>query len=220
MFSVGWTWQGFCRDLGPCWSEQRVVTMMWPVDLRTSLWKPIPLVVTKRCEGPQVKPWWQPATQATRHPNYGKILAKPNQPRTSETYRRQDDVFRYELQFLLSGVLPAFHNLNYKLQRKIVWCVLHIQQSYQKWIKKFSSSRTVTRKQGKRHSTSNGLDQCQNGPSNPLTSYREESRSTQIVVAYPRPAFSATKRTNHAPTSFDQQVQVSKGHTSCRSKEK
>ena len=21
MFSVGWTWQGFCRDLHPCWSE-------------------------------------------------------------------------------------------------------------------------------------------------------------------------------------------------------
>ena len=21
MFSVGWTWQGFCRDLDPCWSE-------------------------------------------------------------------------------------------------------------------------------------------------------------------------------------------------------
>ena len=29
------------------------------------------------------------------------------------------------------------------------------------------------------------------------------------VVAYPRPAFSATKRTNDAPISFDQQAQVS-----------
>ena len=34
-----------------------------------------------------------------------------------ETYRLQDDVFGYELQFLLSinEVLPVFHNLNYKL---------------------------------------------------------------------------------------------------------
>ena len=40
--------------------------------------------------------------------------------------------------------------------------------------------------------------------SNLLTPYREQPRSTRIVVAtYPRPAFSATKRTNYAPISFD-----------------
>ena len=33
------------------------------------------------------------------------------------------------------------------------------------------------------------------------------------VVAYPRPAFSATNWINYAPISFDQQVQVSQGHT-------
>ena len=68
-------------------------------------------------------------------------------------------------------------------------------------------------------STSNGTDQCQNGSSTLLASYRGQSRSTRIVVAYPRPAFSATKRTNDAPISFDQQVQVSQGHTSYRNKE-
>ena len=69
------------------------------------------------------------------------------------------------------------------------------------------------------NSTSIGTDQHQNGPSNLLTPYREQPRSTRIVVAYPRPAFSATKRTNYAPTSFDQQVQVSQGHTSYKNKE-
>ena len=39
--------------------------------------------------------------------------------------------------------------------------------------------------------------------------------STRNVVAYPRPAFSAKNRKNYAPTSFDQQVQVSQGHTFC-----
>ena len=39
---------------------------------------------------------------------------------------------------------------------------------------------------------------------------REQPRSTRIVVAYPQPAFSAANRTNHVPTSFDQQVQVIK----------
>ena len=28
MFSVGWTWHGFCGDLDPCWFEQWAVTMM------------------------------------------------------------------------------------------------------------------------------------------------------------------------------------------------
>ena len=64
-------------------------------------------------------------------------------------------------------------------------------------------------------STSNGTDQYQNGSSNLLTPYREQSRSTRNVVAYPRPAFSAKNRKNYAPTSFDQQVQVSQGHTFC-----
>ena len=58
-----------------------------------------------------------------------------------------------------------------------------------------------------RHFTSNGTDQCQNGSSNFLTPYREQSRSNRIVVAYPRRAFSATKRIDHAPISVDQQAQ-------------
>ena len=46
-----------------------------------------------------------------------------SQPTTSETYRRQDDVFGWELQFLLlSGVLPVFNNLDYKLYRKDCMC--------------------------------------------------------------------------------------------------
>ena len=52
-------------------------------------------------------------------PNRDKTLARSNQPRTSETYRRQDDVFEYKLQFLPYGVLSVFKNLNYKLQRRL-----------------------------------------------------------------------------------------------------
>ena len=71
---------------------------------------PVPLVVTKRYGCQRVTSWWQPATQTNGDQNRDKILARSNQPRTSETYRRQDDVFGYELQFLLSGVLPGFQN--------------------------------------------------------------------------------------------------------------
>ena len=52
----------------------------------------------------------------------------------------------------------------------------------------------------------------------PYSIYRAQPRSTRIVVAYPRPAFSATNRTNYVPTSFDQQIQVSQGHTSYKNK--
>ena len=67
------------------------------------------------------------STQTNRDPNRDKILARSNQPKTSETYRRQDDAFGYELQFLLFGVLPVFQNLNYKLKRTLS-DVLPIQQ--------------------------------------------------------------------------------------------
>ena len=79
----------------------------------------IPLVVTKKYEGQRVTSSWQPATPTDRDPNRDNILARSNQPRTSETDRRQDDVFGYELQLLVSAVLPVPQNLNYKLQRRL-----------------------------------------------------------------------------------------------------
>ena len=84
----------------------------------------------------------------------------------------------------------------------------------------FSGSQRVTQRQVMRRFTSNGTDQCQNGSSNLLTPYRKQPRSTRIVVAYTRPAFSATKRINYAPISYDQQAQVSQGPTSSRNKKK
>ena len=53
-----------------------------------------------------------------------------NQPRKRETYRRKDDVFGYELQFLESEGLPVFQKISYNLQRKLS-DVLRIQQSPQ-----------------------------------------------------------------------------------------
>ena len=161
-----------------------------------------PLVVTKRYEGHRILSWRQPATQTNRDPNRDKTLARSNQPRILETYRCQDDVLGHEVQFLLSEVLPVYQNLNYKLQRRLS-DVLPIQQTKKNDTILFSSSRRVTRRQVMRHFTSNGPDQCHNGSPNLLTSYREQPRSTRIVVAYRRPAFLATKRTNPPPISFD-----------------
>ena len=87
------------------------------------------------------------------------------------------------------------------------------------WTTRYSDQQGSKSRQKLCDSTSIRTDQYQNGSSNLLTPYREQPRSTRIVVAYPRPAFSATKRTNYAPTSFDQQVQVSQGHTSYKNKE-
>ena len=47
-------------------------------------------------------------------------LSRINEPETIVNYRRQDDVFGYDLQFLLSGVLPVLQNLSYKAQIRVV----------------------------------------------------------------------------------------------------
>ena len=80
-----------------------------------------------------------------------------NQPRTSETYRRQDDASGYELQFLLFGMLPVFQNLNYKLQIRLSGVSNKVIKSD---TKKSFSSRRGTRRQVMRHFSSNGIDQC------------------------------------------------------------
>ena len=68
-----------------------------------------------------------------------------------------------------------------------------------------------------RHFTRYGTGQCQNSSSNLLTPYREQPRSTRIVVACIWQVFSATNSTHHSPTTFDRQAQVSHGRTSsCR----
>ena len=43
-----------------------------------------------------------------RDPNRDKIVARSKHPRTLEIYRRQDGVFGYQLQLLLSGELPVY----------------------------------------------------------------------------------------------------------------
>ena len=53
-----------------------------------------------------------------------------------------------------------------------------------------------------------------------FTPYREQPRSTRIVVAYQRPAFSATNRTNTFQSVLITIFRVSQGHTSYKNKEK
>ena len=140
----------------------------------------------------------------------GIQIVGSNHPRTLETYRRQDDVFGYELQFLLSinRVPPvSFENLNYKIQatetEDCMMCCPSNKVIKSDTHKKFSSSRRVTRKHLVWHFTSNGTDECLSG----LLSLTHGQRSQQ------------QRGTNHAPISFDQQAQVSQSHTSYRNKE-
>ena len=58
-----------------------------------------------------------------RDPNRDTILARSNRPRTSETYRRQDGVLwprPLRLSTVWSDTLSVFHDLNYKLERRLV----------------------------------------------------------------------------------------------------
>ena len=63
------------------------------------------------------------SNQQGSHPNRDKILARSNYPITLETFRHQADVFGYELQFLVSGVLPVFRTYREKRQMCLCACV-------------------------------------------------------------------------------------------------
>ena len=106
-------------------------------------------------------------------PKWMQNLSRINEPETIVNYRRQDDVFGYDLQFLLSGVLPVLQNLSYKAQITRSE-VLRKQYSHQKLYKMYSSSRRVTRRQVMRHFTANCTDHSRNGPSNIHIPYREQ----------------------------------------------
>ena len=158
----------------------------------------------------------KPATQTNRDPNRHKTLAWSTQPRKSETYRRQEDVLTKV--YTVSCVLPVFHNPYYKLYYRedcLVCC-----SSNEKVIK--SNTKRFLALEAYHEDTLCDTLQAM-APTKVKTIHQTsllhietnfDFRSTRIVVAYPRPAFSATKRTNHAPISFDQQAQVSQGHTS------
>ena len=66
---------------------------------------------------------------------------------------------------------------------KTVWCAAHPPESIKNDPKSFLAIVIggITRRQVKRHFTSNGNDQCQNGLSNRLTPSRAQPRSARTV---------------------------------------
>ena len=145
----------------------------------------IPLVATKRYQSQRVTSWRQPATQTNRDPDRDETLARSNHPTTSEIHRRQDDVFGYKLQFLLSAASIIIYGED---------CL------------RCCPSNTIIKRDSNMFQAVGGLHEdnlCDTlrgtAPTNVKTlirhlliPYREQPRSTRIVVAYPRLAFSAS----------------------------
>ena len=112
-------------------------------------------------------------------------------------------------------MLPVCHNLNYINYREELSDVLPNQQSHQKLYK--TSSRRVTVHGDKLYDILQAM-----APTNVETIHQKSlfhiesnlDRLGSLSPTHSRPAFSATKRTNHAPISFDQQAQVSQGRAS------
>ena len=75
-------------------------------------------MVTKRYEGQRVTSWSQPAPQTNRDPNRDEILARFDQPRASETYRRQDDVLSTNYSFHYLECCQDFRICNYTSYRE------------------------------------------------------------------------------------------------------
>ena len=153
---------------------------------------PIPHVVTKRCEGQRVR--WQPATQTNRDPNHDKTLARsqPTEDNGNLSGSRRYIWARITVSTVIVWSAASISKYVLLIQA-VQWRlsdVPPIQKSNAKVIQKVSSSRKITRRQVGRHFRGNGTDRCRNGSSKLTTPYREQTRSTRIVV-YPRPAFSA-----------------------------
>ena len=102
-------------------------------------------------------------------------------------------------------VLPLFKNQNNELQRRLPG-VLPIQQGHQKLLKKNFWLHIEGLHEDKLCGTLQAAasTNVKTVHGNLLTPIREQPRSIRTVVANPQPGFSATKRTNHAPTSFGQ----------------
>ena len=148
-------------------------------------------------------------------------------PRTSETYPRQDDIF------MSSCTSYSFYCL--------MCCPAHLPKSskHQKLLTSYSKRFLAIGElhedklcYATKHFTRNDTDQYHNGSPNLLTPYiytictpyihHIESNPFRLGLLLRDPrlliAFSAIKRTDHAPVNFDKQAQVSQGYTSCRNK--
>ena len=112
--------------------------------------------------------------------------------------------------FYCQECCQCFKNLNDKLKRRLS-DPLHIHQTKSSQVIQnvFLAVRGL-REDKSMHTLQAMAPTSKNGASNLLTPYREQFRSIRIVDAYPRPVFAATKWTNHAPISFDQQAEFFK----------
>ena len=137
------------------------------------------------------------------------MLDGSNHPTISETYRRLDDVLGYELQFVLTVVLPVYSEP--ELQSTENGCLMCCPSTkvIERSSKRVSINRKVTRRQVMRGFTNNGADKCQNGLSFKLP----------YTISTVTSIDSNCCRLPTAPISFEQQARVSQGHTTCRNKE-
>ena len=150
----------------------------------------IPFVVTKSYEGQRVTSWRQPA-ETNMIQIAKKILARPNQPRTSETCCVVVVVFTLTDR---ASTIPS----NIRGCQSGTW-----SQRGTKVNGSHHGDNPLLRPTGIQIATKSYATLQAMAPTNSktvhqtsFTPYREQPRSTRIVVAYPRPAFSATNRTN------------------------
>ena len=174
----------------------------------------IPLVVTKTWyEGQRVTSWGQPATQTNSSGSKSRqnlCQARPTEYIENLSASRRCLRVRTAVSTVVSGVLPGFQNLD---------CCTSYREDCLMCCPPRPSNKQGHNSDSKSFLAIGGLHEdklcdtlqarattnnVKNHSSSLLTTpYREQPRSTWIVVVYPRPAFSTTKRTNHAPISFD-----------------
>ena len=116
--------------------------------------------------------------------------------------------FEDEPQFLLSGMLPEYQNVNYKLQRRLA----DVLPKSPKRIQQVSSCRKATRKQVIRHLQAMTPTKSKRFVKPPYSISRATSIDSDCCRLVHTASVLRTKGTNYALISFDQQPQVSQDH--------
>ena len=131
-----------CRGIGSIFYTQIIAVVDSHIH-RIVLATEKPTVTHQVSHGPikcQSRSWLQSGTNVNGSHHGDNTLLKPKgvqiatKPLSGPTNREHRNLSAsrrcgYKLQFLLSGVLPVFQNLNYKLQRKTVLRAAHRRKS-------------------------------------------------------------------------------------------
>ena len=148
---------------------------------------PISLVVTKRYEGQRVTSWVKARYSNQQGSKSGQNPCRVQPTKNAGNLSASRQCLWVQTTAAVSTVWNSASVSESELQAtdKTVWCVAQPTNKVtvvESDTKSFLALGGLRRKQVMRHFTNDGTVRCQNGSSNILIPFREQLRSTRIVV--------------------------------------